>query len=208
MTIHVKNLPIDKRIELYNKVKKLKEKGLGVRRISKKLNIPRGTVATWLRKTPKYITGECPKRFRWWDRHAPKYTEEEKKLIALGLDFEGCLGIYRWDGKEGKYAPHYQFLVCVASTSKPLIEKWQKIVKIGRVACIIPNSKKHKGWKDAYYWRLFSRGEILELLEQIEPYLVAKKEQASIMIKAIKGEIPLEEAVKKIRNLNRKGKRS
>jgi len=190
-------------ISEYQQTVQLKKEGLGNRRISKRLNIPRATVLTWLAKPPKYVTKEARKKY-WWQRHSPNYTEEEKRLIALGIDFEGCIGLYRWSKQTGHFRP----IIAIASTSKELIDYWLRLVRIGSVTSQIYNSRRNKHWKDAYYWRMTAAGEVLSLLKQVVPYLIAKHRQAQLVILALERRISLEVACAEMHILNAKGKKT
>jgi len=129
----------------------------------------------------------------------PNYTEEEKKLIALGIDFEGCISI-GWFSKKS-----LQCFVVLASTDEKLMQKWLDLVRVGNIHCIIHNSQLNPRWKDAYSWRMTARQSVLHFLKQIEPYLVAKKQQAKLVIKALEGNISKALAKQRIHELNRKG---
>lgn len=144
--------------------------------------------------------GIKPRGGRRRPNKTPDYTEEEKRLIALGIDFEGTIGIGSW-GKN-----YIQPYVVLASTHKKLIDAWLEIVRVGNVHCNIHNSKINPKWSDGYQWRICARESVLHFLRQIEPYLIAKKEQARVLIKALKGEIPPEQAKKIIKKLNQRGR--
>jgi hypothetical protein len=178
----------------------MKAQGLSKDLIIQQLNISKSTYYRWLKEPPKYVTGEQIKR-PWLPRQVPDYSIDERRLIALGIDFEGCIGLYRYNHER-----HWVPCVAVNSTSFALINYWASILKIGYIT---PHNKSrsNKNWKDTYHWRVTARAEVLGLLKQIKEYLVVKKRQAQLVIDFIEGKISGELAKMELQRLNTQHKK-
>ena len=106
----------------------------------------------------------------------PEWTEEEKKIIAWSICWEGSIGLYRGRNSNCIYAR-----IDIGNTNFELLEEFKNIVKIGRInkrkpSKSISNAKPQKAWvvcraKDIYY-----------LLKTIFPYLPSKRRHAELVI--------------------------
>ena|SRR3990167_7641839 len=108
-------------------------------------------------------------------------TFEELAWFAGIIDGEGSIGAYFYaDQNSPKYAIH------MGNTSKPLVEQYCKILRKIGVEPFISNRcyyrKTTPQQKEMRLTKISRKKDILFVLKTIEPYLVAKKKQARILI--------------------------
>jgi len=81
---------------------------------------------------------------------------------------------------------------------------------------VIREKQREEGWKPAFYLEIASQKDILKFLQDIEPYLIVKKEQVKLAIQYLKSRLSHQhkrytneeiKIVEKIRNLTKRGKR-
>ena len=81
---------------------------------------------------------------------------------------------------------------------------------------IIREKQRERNWKPAFYLEIASQKDILKFLQDIEPYLIVKKEQVKLAIQYLKSRLShqhkryTDEEIKiteKIRDLTKRGKR-
>lgn len=96
------------------------------------------------------------------------------EYIAGFFDGEGC--IRATVAKDGKNASGLH--VFITNTYFPILSMFEQ--KFGGTTSLRNNSNpKHKA---TYQWRMSSRKEIKNFLEQVEPYLIEKREQALLAL--------------------------
>ena len=101
----------------------------------------------------------------------PETKQEQFYAWLAGfIDGDGSIGIY-------KIGNSHQIRLRASNTSKDIIDYIHKTIGLGYIA----KYKPKKGRKSAYEWIVVSRNA-LAVLEQIEPYLKLKKEQASLVM--------------------------
>jgi hypothetical protein len=96
-------------------------------------------------------------------------SEAQRAYIAGIFDGEGSIATY------GKCQNHYYFEVIVTNTDIKLINWLKETTGLGSVSKDKP-SKLSK--KPCYRWSVRRKEEVLQLLKQIAPYLICKKEKA------------------------------
>lgn len=101
----------------------------------------------------------------------------ETAYIAGIFDGEGTVGIYSYKGRVP--SP----VLAIAGHYKPLLEALQDHYGFGSVFAYGTRSKRKQDWVN-YRWQLRSWDEIVKVLEDLLPYLMEKKEQALLMLKA------------------------
>lgn len=136
-----------------------------------------------------------------------KYSEEEKRLLALAIDLEGAIALTK--RKKGNRLSGY---VQVANTSKAILDYIYRLARIGRVSRMV----QYKGnRKRVGHWTISDFFRMKFFLENIEPYLIAKREQARLMIKFCESRINNPRApytedeleiYQKMKMLNRRGR--
>jgi len=81
---------------------------------------------------------------------------------------------------------------------------------------VIREKQREEGWKPVFYLEIASQKDILKFLQDIEPYLIVKKEQVKLAIQYLKSRLLHQhkrytneeiKIVEKIRNLTKRGKR-
>lgn len=103
-----------------------------------------------------------------------KYTEHEKELLALSIEFEGSIGLSR--SKRGRI----QVQIQLVNTELPLVQYIHTIAKMGRIT---PSKKPSKGsHKKAWTWIISNIFVAESFLEQIIPYLISKKERGNLVL--------------------------
>jgi len=106
-------------------------------------------------------------------------TEAEKGYLAGIIDGEGCIMLARRKPK-GKSDPVYAVYVGIGNTSTKLLE-WLNEKLPGR-SYVQSVSKSRIGTKPGYSWIISGNRQCIAFLEEIEPYLIIKKEQAKLLI--------------------------
>ncbi len=132
-------------------------------------------------------------------------TETEKAYLAGFLDGEGCIGIY----KRNRYkVPQYILEVTIVNTNKEVIDWIQKRVK-GNIRV-----RRHSEWKTRWIWSINTRDPIHRFLNDILPFLIVKKKNASIALLLKKSQNPIskeerdlkEKLCQQMKVLNKRGK--
>jgi len=110
-------------------------------------------------------------------------TEVEKAWLACAIDAEGSI-IFNPDKRDKRN--HLTRVVVVYNTDKSFIEHFANLVG-GHIYIYDPNKigKGHFGAKPRYEVYISGKNKILNLLTQIKPYLIIKKEKAQQVIDSI-----------------------
>lgn len=159
----------------------------------------------WLTLEQKYV-----KPLKHEDK--PLYTEEDKKIIAWSIAWDGAIGIGR---------TRRQPRIGITSIEFELLEQLHKIVKLGNISRK-PYKPHGLGKEPTKKWYVTSYRECLFLLQNIKPYIPSyrKRKIAQLTIEFIKSRLtkhdnnlPLEhdirelEIAKEVQKLNKKGKK-
>lgn len=107
-----------------------------------------------------------------------KLTPEEASYLAGFIDADGCIGLYKRKPDKENWSNGYQ--VYLGLTNRDLkVLNWAQD-KIGGHL----NEKKRYDPKHSKAYSLQIRGltQVLKTLEQIQPYLITKKDQANLVI--------------------------
>lgn len=104
-----------------------------------------------------------------------KLTETEKSWLACAIDGEGHMGLRTTGPKHNQYT---RFMI--ANTNHKFIEKASKLT--GCKITILQHTKGHLGKKTIYAIAVNKHKIVLEILEQILPYLIIKKKKAKEII--------------------------
>lgn len=108
-----------------------------------------------------------------------KYTTpktEDLAWFAGFFDGEGCVSLHRKLRRNG--TPCYELLVQVAGTHFPTLDRLSAIWHFGGIR--LPKFA-NPDWKPCWHWLVYGN-KALHLLECIYPYLVTKKDDASLGI--------------------------
>jgi len=149
--------------------------------------------------------------------HVPQqYKEADLAYMAGIVDGEGCFFIGKIPKKKGDgyVSEHYRGLLKIDNTDKRLIE-WIDTVFSGTSSAQCRTTSSRKFEREIFTWNA-TGDRLLDMCEQLIPYLVIKKEQCDIMIKFRKSYIgrlgsnkvsdeslaTREECLKDIRKLN------
>ncbi len=113
-----------------------------------------------------------------------KLSNVEKAYLAGIVDGEGSLYIARQEahGNNGQLKYFYRARVTVANTDIGVLTWLTNTIKVGAFCYPMDSRKEKKGWKDVWQWTLASKA-VEEFLEQLLPYLVIKKERATLLIR-------------------------
>ena len=130
-------------------------------------------------------------------------TETEKAYLAGFIDGEGSIGIYP-DYRRNR---NYRLVLTVSNTNKEVIDWIAKVteeqhsrqVKVKTTKnCPSWQGEKDR-WKDCYsIW--FGSGIAQKILKEVLPYIIVKKEQATIALQYPVGE-PYKDITMEMRNL-------
>lgn len=122
----------------------------------------------------------------------------EKAYIAAFIDGEGTISIN--NNKRNIVAS-----ICLFNTKPFVLEVilgWTN--RKGKIFHL-EKKRNHNRIRPLYTLRTRDKGAIYPLLKLIEPYLILKHVQATIVMDWIKNKIDDEDAIKRIRKLNKKG---
>lgn len=109
------------------------------------------------------------------------YSEEEKRLIALSMEWEGSIFIEsHYDRRERKQRWQFHPRVTLVNTRIELMDYWMNLVKMGKITSFPRQNPNHKM---LYEWNIYKYTDLIKLLLTIEKYLITKKEAAKLVIK-------------------------
>lgn len=114
--------------------------------------------------------------------------------IAGFIDGEGTIGMWKV-GKKKVWVRQ----VVVTNTHKPTIQFLKRITGVGtthqrRVA------KSHH--KPIFSWSVGKKADIVELLDELWPFLIQKQEQAEVLASECRGDFPTTDAASRLKELN------
>jgi hypothetical protein len=119
--------------------------------------------------------------------------------VAGLIDGEGGAYLTKANREEGlgRWVP----LVQVANTNRMLLNHLRKITKIGSVY----RASTREGCKQGFVWRVKKVKDLYSLLLTVEPYLIIKKKQARLAMKAleVKDDSNLSSKDEKLRELEK-----
>lgn len=96
-------------------------------------------------------------------------TTTEAAWLAGFIDGEGCF--HAAVRKEGRMA----LQVHIANTNRPVMEEVARLLGVDNLR----STKLRRGWRTRWSVTLCGATKILALLDEVEPYLVCKKEEAA-----------------------------
>jgi len=115
-------------------------------------------------------------------------TETEKAYLAGIIDGEGSICITRKKQCSSHKYTTYQPYIEITNLNKDLIDyissKIPYAFKFTR-----PRTRINSRWRDAYTVQVTGLTHIIELLEQIKPYLIVKRQHAEVMIEYCKSRL-------------------
>lgn len=110
--------------------------------------------------------------------NVPLELHEATWLAAL-IDGEGCIGIWRERRPKNKSGWSYRPVIQIVNSNRALIEATLACVDgFAHWKNIKRDNPKHK----PTYGVTVNRRAVAQVLEQVKPYLVAKKKQAAVVI--------------------------
>ena len=106
---------------------------------------------------------------------------QQRAYLAGLIDGEGCICIsknYPVDkrGKVHRVHVQYNLELTITNTNLSIIRWLSKYAEGRRVT----KGRRNARWKTAHNWRATSRGHLIWLLDNVRPYLQAKKRQAEV----------------------------
>lgn len=101
-------------------------------------------------------------------------TPVEQSWLAGVIDGEGWIGIRKRNEIKGYYSSN----IGVTNCNIPFL---LNIVKITGVNRVYSKKRSNPKWRDVYRWHL-DGDRVIDVLKQILPYLIIKKNQASLAI--------------------------
>ena len=102
--------------------------------------------------------------------------DDDKKWLAAMIDAEGSVCINRKTKGERLTNPTYTARLCCYNSCRAIIERVVQIAGVGKCA-VAHNS----GTRTVYQWQV-AGPKTISLLTSIEPYLIAKREQAAMAL--------------------------
>jgi hypothetical protein len=112
-------------------------------------------------------------------KNPPVWTEEEKKLIAWSICWEGCISLTKRKYKNKTQRLQLKPYIGITNTNFKLLQTFQNIFRLGTI------TEK----KTSYQLKIRTFEECLYLLSNIYDFLPAKQEQALYTILFIKSRL-------------------
>lgn len=149
---------------------------------------------------PRPAPAEADQRAASWTQGV---TEPERmRLLALSIDFEGCISARE---QHGKYRSA-SISVSQAQRRVALLTVVQQLAVYGRVS---GGSADTAGRLDSIHtWAVNSEAEVVYLAQDIAPYLLVKRQQAEAVIALLTRTKPPGEMLDLVRKLNLRHERS
>lgn len=122
-------------------------------------------------QTNKYLLKEL--------KNPPVWTEEQKKIIAWSICWDGCISLVKSKHKGNSQGFRIRPIVDVSNTRIKLLQTLQKIFQIGVI----------RENKTCYHLEIHSFEECLYILSEIFKFLPAKQKQAFYTIQFIKSRL-------------------
>lgn len=133
----------------------------------------------WSEYRTKHVTRGAVAERIWGKAPVLNLSEAQKAWLAALIDGEGTISIWRERRPKNRSGVRYKAVVLVTNTNLALLDALYQCVD--GYACTHNArraNKKHKATFAVYV----SRRAIRSLLEQIKPYLVAKRKQADLVL--------------------------
>jgi len=139
------------------------------------------------------------------------FSEHIALVAAWVIACEGTISL-RKNHNRSRRSYSYQPVISVSSTTRPLLDHFQELVKCGSINF----DRLDKAGNPVYVWRLTSIRECLDFLEKIGAHLPIKKDQCRLLMKfcEIRDKCPgapylfgEEKIYAEIRRLNIRGKK-
>ena len=117
------------------------------------------------------------------DYVATQYKPEELAYMAGIVDGEGCfyIGLIPKKSGDGYTTAHYRGLLKIDNTDNALID-WLNSTFSGTNSAATRHTSSRKFEREVFSW-IATGDRLLDLCEQILPYLIIKRKQCEIMIK-------------------------
>lgn len=118
------------------------------------------------------------------ETYVPKvYNVADLAYLAGIIDGEGCfyIGKVAPNRKDGYISDHYRGLLKIDNTNKNLID-WLNNIFSGTNSATNRYTSSKKFTREVYSW-IATGDRLLDLCEQVLPYLVIKKQHCEVMIK-------------------------
>ena len=107
-------------------------------------------------------------------------TENEAAWFAGVLDSDGHIGIYRNLGTtQRRMTPRYAPSLVVVNTSEALMKRLLTLWPASRLKNRRRVSERHR---QTYAWMCLTHESMVDLLVVLQPFLVAKAEQAALLL--------------------------
>ena len=109
--------------------------------------------------------------------HGKIKKESDRRWLAAIIDGEGsiCGTIHERKDGDGIRSSVY---ICVTNTNTQLLDECERIYPFGKNLMHQKNGTGHLGKRDVFRWSVFGAKEKKELIQEIYPFLIAKKKQA------------------------------
>jgi hypothetical protein len=101
--------------------------------------------------------------------------------LAATLDAEGSLGLYS-QKQVGTEYKRYIPMICLVNTYLPLIERFQQLTSAPEAIHKRIATTSHIGKKTVYSLNIRNRAILINVLSEISPYMMEKKELAEALI--------------------------
>jgi hypothetical protein len=117
-----------------------------------------------------------------WITHRPevrKLTKVEAAWLAGVIDGEGSIGLYDY-GREGR-----RVQIQMGNTSEAFVQRFREIIGCGSTVFRVEHGAGHKGRKPMFHFTLKGSERCYQILKQVLPYLIIKREVAAAIIKEL-----------------------
>ena len=115
----------------------------------------------------------------------PLMTDFEKGYILGLFEGEGFIAFNHSHRERNPNDHYYTVHIGIVNTNYKTLKKIKSILKFGSIT----EKPVEKRWKRCWQWRISKQSEIFYFLKILYPYLIIKKEKATLLLKFLESRI-------------------
>lgn len=124
----------------------------------------------WIQLGGKRLPSQLKRQLKPWER----------AYIACAIDTEGSIVL---DPRTTNgITTHYASCITIANTEKAFLKRIKEILGFGNIHTYKFNKSRQKHFKNIHTLLISRKNTLIDLLEQIIPYLIIKREQAKHLL--------------------------
>jgi hypothetical protein len=106
--------------------------------------------------------------------------EHMRPWMAALVDGEGCINMSKHHHRNAR-GPAYRVTVIVSNTNRAILDAIAALTGLGKVTQSRPERTR---WRAQFEWRTSGCGQSRTFLDEIQPWLIVKRQQAEVALKA------------------------